>query len=131
MSATAWVVAGALIVDGTVLLAQRAHPPALRGLWELPGGKVDRGEQLAEALRRELAEELGVTVEVGAVIEPDIALGAGRVLRAFQVVLVAGEPRPHEHLAVRWVGPGELQGAAWVPHDRAWIPALTALLTRS
>jgi len=56
------VVAGALIVDGALLVAQRRHPPELAGRWELPGGKVDDGETDAAALARELAEELGITV---------------------------------------------------------------------
>ena len=43
------VVAGALICDGALLVAQRARPPELAGLWELPGGKVGAGETDAEA----------------------------------------------------------------------------------
>ena len=59
------VVAGALILDRTLLVAQRQRPPELAGLWELPGGKVAPGETEAEALIRELREELGVEVVVG------------------------------------------------------------------
>jgi 8-oxo-dGTP diphosphatase len=61
-------VAGKAIVrkGGEILLLQRAatskHDP---GLWELPGGKMDYGEQLPEALAREVAEETGLTVSVG------------------------------------------------------------------
>ena len=50
------VVAGALILDRTLLVAQRQRPPELAGLWELPGGKVAPGETEAEALIRELRE---------------------------------------------------------------------------
>lgn len=69
------VVAGALIVDGTLLVAQRARPPELAGLWELPGGKVAAGESDAQALARELREELDVHVRVGACLGADVALG--------------------------------------------------------
>ena len=56
------VVAGALICDSHVLVAQRVRPPELAGRWELPGGKVAPGETERDALARELAEELGLTV---------------------------------------------------------------------
>jgi mutator protein MutT len=60
---------GAVIVDGDrVLLAQRAHEP-LKGQWSLPGGAVEVGETLAEALGREVREETGLEVRVGPVVE--------------------------------------------------------------
>jgi len=51
-----------------VLLIKRAHPPA-QGRWSLPGGRVERGEALHAALTREIAEETGLVVEVGALVE--------------------------------------------------------------
>jgi 8-oxo-dGTP diphosphatase len=51
-----------------VVLVRRARPP-LEGAWSLPGGKVEPGERLAAAVRRELTEELGVTLEVGPLVE--------------------------------------------------------------
>ena len=56
------VVAVALVdVDGRVLIAQRPEGKTMAGLWEFPGGKVEIGESLSEALARELQEELGIT----------------------------------------------------------------------
>lgn len=123
------VVAGALIDNGALLVAQRAHPAELAGRWELPGGKVGDGETEPAALARELAEELGVPVAVGSRLGADIRLRAdGTMLRAYLVRVTNGEPTAHEHLALRWVRVGELDGLDWVPADRAWLPALARAL---
>ncbi|MGV0745427.1 (deoxy)nucleoside triphosphate pyrophosphohydrolase [Mycolicibacterium sp. XJ870] len=124
------VVAGALISAGTLLVAQRDRPPALAGLWELPGGKVAPGESDAAALARELHEELGVEVAVGVRLGADVALSDTMTLRAYRVSLSAGSPQPHDHRALRWVGADELDGLAWVPADRAWVADLAAALRR-
>ena len=60
---------GAVIVDGDrVVLVKRAHEP-LKGEWSLPGGSVEVGETLVEAVTREVLEETGLHVRVGPVIE--------------------------------------------------------------
>lgn len=122
------VVAGALISGGALLVAQRQRPPELAGLWELPGGKAIAGESDAAALVRELHEELGVDVSVGDRIGPDVALGAGMTLRAYLVTQTGGTVEARDHHAVRWVGVDELDGLAWVPADRAWLPDLRAAM---
>ena len=76
------VVAGALISRRTLLMAQRPRPPELAGLWELPGGKVAPGESDAAALARELHEELGVEIAVGARVGADVALSETMTLHA-------------------------------------------------
>ncbi|MCV7030495.1 (deoxy)nucleoside triphosphate pyrophosphohydrolase [Mycobacterium sherrisii] len=126
------VVAAALIDNGTLLVAQRLRPPRLAGRWELPGGKVARGETERAALARELAEELGVEagdVWVGERLGADVALNAAMTLRAYRVRLLAGEPHPHDHGALRWVTAAELPDLDWVPADREWLGALTEALT--
>jgi ADP-ribose pyrophosphatase YjhB (NUDIX family) len=60
---------GALILRGSeILLIERGREP-LKGLWSLPGGAVETGETLADAVRREVLEETGLEVETGAVVE--------------------------------------------------------------
>lgn len=125
------VVAGALISGAALLVAQRDRPAALAGLWELPGGKVSAGESDAAALVRELREELGVEVTVGARLGVDVALSDTMTLRAYRVSLTAGSPQPHDHRALRWVSADELDGLAWVPADRAWVAELASALRSS
>ena len=122
------VVAGALISDSALLVAQRKRPPELAGLWELPGGKVAPGETDAEALVRELREELGIDVAVGDRIGADVAIGEGLTLRAYLVSQTGGTLAALDHRALRWVDATELLGLAWVPADRAWLSDLRDLL---
>jgi 8-oxo-dGTP diphosphatase len=121
------VVAGAIVAESKVLIAQRTRPPELAGRWELPGGKVAAGEAEPEALARELAEELGVDVTVGEQLG-DVQLDATTTLRAYAATLVRGEPQPHEHAALRWVSAAELDEVDWVRADRGFLPALRRLL---
>ena len=80
---------GAVIVDGDrVVLIKRSHPPR-QGEWSLPGGRVELGETLVEALRRELREEVGLEVEVGPIVETFDRIhrdAAGRVRYHFVIV---------------------------------------------
>lgn len=125
------VVAGAVICDSTVLVAQRVRPPELAGRWELPGGKVAPGESERDALARELSEELGVgirDVAVGDRLGDDILLDGTTTLRAYRVRLIHGEPHPHDHRALRWVTAAELHDVDWVPADRGWLGDLARAL---
>lgn len=122
------VVAGALLVGGALLVAQRDRPPELAGLWELPGGKVAEGESEKAALVRELREELGVDVAVGGRLGADVALTGGVTLRAYLVVRTGGTVEARDHRAIRWVTVADLDGLDWVPADRAWLPELEIAL---
>ena len=122
------VVGAAVVAGGRVLAARRSYPPAARGGWELPGGKVEPGESPQDAVVRELREELGLTVRVTAMLPGEQPVGTGLVLRVLLAVPVAGEPTPREHDALRWLGPVELDDVAWLPADRPFLEDLRAVL---
>src|SRR5829696_7691737 len=116
------VVVGAVLRDaaGRVLAARRLAPPG----WEFPGGKVEAGETERIALVRELREELGVGVEVGERIGPDVPMAGGYVLRAWTARLVTGEPAGLEHAELRWLSAADLDTVDWLPADRPIAAAL-------
>lgn len=130
---TTLVVAGAILDrDRGLLLARRRRPSELAGLWELPGGKAEAGETRADALRRELREELGVQVEVGEALRAHVALRSGVTLVALRAQVVEGVPEPRDHSELSWVGAPALRSMAadgrLVPADEAWVPELLDLL---
>jgi 8-oxo-dGTP diphosphatase len=123
------VVATALVRDGAVLAAQRTRPPDLAGRWELPGGRVERGETEPEAVVRELREELGADVRATGRLGTDLPV-ADVLLRVHTAELLPGsrEPEPLEHAALRWVDAADVTELDWVPADRAVAADLVALL---
>lgn len=108
--------------DGRLLAARRTSPPEAAGRWELPGGKVEPGESPAAALVREIAEELGCGVTLLRWLPGEVPIGDRHVLTVALAEVVTGEPRPHEHDAVRWLGPGELDTVDWLEPDRPFLP---------
>lgn len=116
-------VVGAVIVDsGRVFCTQRG-PGHLAGRWEFPGGKLEPGESPEAALTREIREELGCAVRVGARVvttEHDYDFAA-IVLTTFYCSLVDGEPTLSEHTSSAWLPPAELTTLNWAPAD---VPAV-------
>ncbi len=113
------VVAAFIRRRGRILLAKRPEGKARGGLWEFPGGKVEEGEGLREALARELEEELGVAPWVGEVLAeveyqyPEINI------RLFCLEAgINGEPYPREGQELGWFAPKEIDHLSLAPADR-------------
>ena len=118
---------------GEVLIDQRLEEGLLGGMWEFPGGKQEQGETIATCIARELKEELGIAVTVGAeLITVDHAYSHKKL--RFVVHLcnwVSGEPQPLASQQVRWVRPAELGNYAFPAANARIIEALLGRLTSS
>ncbi|WP_228771662.1 (deoxy)nucleoside triphosphate pyrophosphohydrolase [Actinokineospora iranica] len=128
MASAAVVVGAAVVRDGRLLAQERAYPVDAAGKWELPGGRVEPGESDVDAVRRECAEELGISVAVGEPVGPDVVLTDALVLRVYAATLAGGEPEARDHRSVQWLTEGTLDTVDWLPADRVLLPALRALL---
>jgi len=126
------VVGAALLRDGPprVLASRRTDPPRLAGFWEFAGGKVEAGETDEQALVRELREELGVEVVVGARLGGDLPIGETAVLRVYTARITRGEPALVDHDEHRWLTAAELDDVPWLPVDLPLVDELRSLLTR-
>jgi 8-oxo-dGTP diphosphatase len=134
------LVVAAVLVDDLVrptraLAARRTRPPALAGRWELPGGKLEPGEDPVDGLRRELQEELAVTVEVGEeLVAPGSAgrgwpLTPGLVMRVWWCAVSSGIPEAGEaHDALAWVDAASINDLAWLTPDLPVVDAIVARL---
>jgi 8-oxo-dGTP diphosphatase len=124
------VTAAVIERDGRILICRRRAGERFGGFWEFPGGKTESGETSEEGLRREIREELGMEVEVGAKIgtfpyrEDSFAIS----LTAFRAL---GRPDHRyllkEHEEARWIFPSELGRYDFAPAD---IPIVEILLKR-
>ena len=130
---TLYVVGAALVEAGRVLLTRRSPRMTMPGKWESPGGKVEEGEEPEAALSREIAEELGLEVEVGERLGRGTSLHDGRriVLEVFLVRRTGGELRLVEHEEHGWFGPEAVAALDWPEADLPVLPALAARLRQS
>jgi A/G-specific adenine glycosylase len=106
-----YVVTAAVIErGGKILLAKRPSKGLLGGMWEFPGGKVEKGESLGESLVREIKEELGVLIRVGKKIGiyQHAYTHFKITLHAFECKLTGGKPRAIDPANLVWILPEEM-----------------------
>ena len=118
-------VVAAVVMDraGRLLVVRRGAGMAHAGLWELPGGKVEDGETLSDALRREIMEELSYPIEVGEEIfsEPLEVKGRSGSIH-FLLARPQNDSAPilSEHDDILWESPDCLRFLALAPGDRGF-----------
>lgn len=109
--------------DAWLLCLRPAHKRH-GGLWEFPGGKLEPGESLMAAARRELREELGVTVTGVGSVRFARRDGDSPFVIEFVDVEISGEPQPIEHDEVRWVDAAAMRELPLAPADRQFVDVL-------
>jgi 8-oxo-dGTP diphosphatase len=123
------VVGAAIVRDGRVLAARRTHPAETAGRWEFPGGKVEPGETPQAALAREITEELGARVAVGALYHiTEHAYPGGPHVRLlfYECALLDPDLRLLWGQAYRWVAPADLPAYAYPAADVEVVARLAA-----
>jgi 8-oxo-dGTP diphosphatase len=110
-------IGGVVIYRNRVLLVRRGNPP-LQGEWSIPGGMLEVGETLAEGVRREVAEETGIEVSIGDLIEVFERISRDRegrpkyhyVILDYFCEMLGGEARPGSDVTdVAWVSEADLE----------------------
>lgn len=123
------VVAAVIRDDSTIFATQRGYGN-YKGWWEFPGGKIEEGETSQEALKREIKEELDVSIKVGELIDtieydyPDFHLS----MDCFWCEIEDGDPKLLEAEASKWLGEDELDSVNWLPADETLIQKIKSLL---
>lgn len=120
-------VTAAIIRKGSkILIARRSPNKPLAGYWEFPGGKIEDGETPQECLKRELEEELGIVVNVGAFfMENEHHYGDKIIqLQAYECEHISGNIILNDHDQMEWVETFEFTNFEFAPADIPFIKAL-------
>jgi 8-oxo-dGTP diphosphatase len=122
------VVAALIEADGKLLVCQRRRTDSFGLMWEFPGGKLEPGETPAQALARELQEELGVEAKIG----PEIfrtrhqysELGEAIDLIFFSATVAPADIRNQAFETMEWRQPQTLHELNFLPADREFVAML-------
>jgi 8-oxo-dGTP diphosphatase len=123
-------VGAAIFAEGRCLVGKRGPGRSFAGQWEFPGGKVEPDEQPEAALVREIREELGIEIEVGAWLGRGTAQDLGReiVLDVYAAHRVSGALAATEHAEIAWLSADELEQLDWAEADVPIVAIVRATL---
>lgn len=117
-------VAAAIMTDsGRVFIAKRKPPGRMPGMWEFPGGKIEKGETPEQCLKRELYEEFGIDVIVGRHVDTSIYPYDFYTveLMAYRTRIISGDIKLNAHADMAWVKPENLGGYEFAPADIPFV----------
>jgi 8-oxo-dGTP diphosphatase len=122
------VTAAVIERDGKILVARRKPGIKAGGLWEFPGGKLEKGESPERGLEREIEEELGVRSRAGDLLctVPFSGPVAAMELLVFRTELLSESFRPADHDEIRWQAPADMDEALFSEPDRHVVRMLVA-----
>ena len=105
------VVAAIILINDTVLIDKRPKEGLLGGMWEFPGGKIEKGENHPDAIIREIQEEIGITVNIGELfgIYKHAYTHFSVTVFSYFVEIESGKPRALEVEKIAWVNISDLQ----------------------
>ena len=117
--------------EGQIFATQRGYGD-FKDMWEFPGGKMEKDESPAQALVREIREELDTLIDVGELIDtvefdyPAFHL----TLHCFWCTVISGKLLLKEHEAARWLDPNDLKAVEWLPADYSILEKIVSLLNQ-
>jgi len=123
-------VVAAIIRDGNKIFATQRGYGKFKSFWEFPGGKIEEGETLEQALVREIREELDTEIIVGELFDtieydyPEFHLS----LNCFWAEILSGNLTLKEHEAAKWLTKDQLESVEWLPADVALIKKIKQYL---
>ena len=109
--------------NGQVLAAQRGPGMTMPFKWEFPGGKINPGESAENCIIREIKEELGIEIQIKALLPPSSYAYPHLHVRLHPFVcrVSRGRIKPAEHHAIKWTGQDRLPALEWAEADVAVV----------
>lgn len=124
------VVCAIIVQNKHILAVQKGPHPLYSGLWEFPGGKIQKGESDSQAVIREIVEELSVRVLPVMKLDSVFWEEQKQIIRLipFISVIERGSIQLKEHRDMKWVPRNELKELSWVPADQILVSQVQQLL---
>lgn len=123
------VTAAIIHKNSRILIARRGSSRHLAGFWEFPGGKIEEGETPETCLKRELKEELGITVKVIEFFMQNMHHYAEKIilLKAYRCELISGNITQKDHDAIAWIEKKDFHKYKFAPADIPFVNKLMEL----